>query len=99
MPALTKTHRTETNCARISTQEKCVRWQDVFKDAIDESTCAGLVLKGMRTREGLTQKALAELLGIKTHHISEMEHGKRSIGKAMAHRLADIFKTGYRIFL
>ena len=59
----------------------------------------GLLLKGMRIREGLTQKELAEMIGTKTHHISEMEHGKRSIGKAMAHKLAKALGVGYRVFL
>jgi plasmid maintenance system antidote protein VapI len=47
----------------------------------------------------MTQKDLAELLGAKQHHISEMENGHRSIGKEMAHRLAKIFKTEYKVFL
>ena len=56
------------------------------------------MLRGSRNKANLTQKQLAGLLNISQHHISEMENGKRSIGKGMAKRLATIFKMDYRIF-
>ena len=49
--------------------------------------------------EGLTQAQLAEKIHIKPHHISEMENGKRTIGKEMAKRLAKALNTGYKVFL
>ena len=60
---------------------------------------AGVALRGARKRENLTQKQLAELLGISQTHISEMEHGKRPIGKEMAKRLAKVLKVDYRVLL
>ncbi|MBU4232161.1 MAG: helix-turn-helix domain-containing protein [Proteobacteria bacterium] len=45
------------------------------------------VLSGARFREGLTQAQLATMIGAKPSHISEMEHGKRPIGKEIAKRL------------
>lgn len=59
----------------------------------------GNALRGLRSREELTQKQLAEMIGAKPNHISEMENGKRTIGKGMAKRLAKALKTDYRIFL
>jgi len=59
----------------------------------------GNALRGLRSREELTQKQLAEMIGAKPNHISEMENGKRPIGKGMAKRLAKALKTDYRIFL
>jgi DNA-binding XRE family transcriptional regulator len=50
-------------------------------------------LKNYRTIHELTQAALAEKLGILTHHVSEMENGKRSISKAMALKLSEIFEV------
>ncbi len=49
--------------------------------------------------EGLTQARLAEKINIKPHHVSEMENGKRPIGKEMAKRLAGALNTEYKVFL
>ncbi len=56
-------------------------------------------LKGMRYREGLTQVELAQKTGIRQNHISEMENGKRTIGKETAIKLAEVLDTDYRLFL
>ena len=48
----------------------------------------GLLLSGARFREGLTQAKLAERTGIPRRHISEMENGRRPIGKSNAKKLA-----------
>jgi len=57
------------------------------------------MLRGARFKADLTQKELAEKLGVKQHHICEMEHGRRVIGKAMAKRHSEILKIDYRVFL
>ena len=49
----------------------------------------GILLAGARYREGFTQQGLSERTGIPRRHISEMESGKRPIGKANARKLAD----------
>lgn len=59
----------------------------------------GSAIRGLRPREGLTQEQLAGLLGIKRTNLSEMENGKRPIGKNMAKRLAQVLKTDYKVFL
>ena len=59
----------------------------------------GNAIRGLRLREGLTQKQLAEVLGIKRNNLSEMENGKRPIGKNMAKRLAQVLRTNYKVFL
>jgi DNA-binding XRE family transcriptional regulator len=56
-------------------------------------------LRGLRTREGVTQKELAKALGIRQHHVSEMEKGLRSISKDMAKRIGETYKVSYRVFL
>ena len=78
----------------IPDDEDLLTWEEAFPEI-----GPGDVLKGARDREGLTQTALAEKIGVKPHHISEMENGKRSIGKSMAGRLAGALNTGYKIFL
>jgi DNA-binding XRE family transcriptional regulator len=60
----------------------------------------GLALRGARHREGLTQRALAEATGIPQRHISEMEGGKRQIGRERARKIADALHVpDYRVFL
>lgn len=56
-------------------------------------------LRGLRTREDLTQKELAAALGVRQHHISEMEKGTRSISVDMAKRIGEIYKVSYKVFL
>ena len=58
-----------------------------------------VALRAYRNREGLTQKQLAALTGIPQHHISEMENGKRSIGKERAKKLAAALHCDYRRLL
>ena len=47
----------------------------------------------------ISLKQLAELTGISQHHLSEMENGKRPIGKDTARKLAAALKVDYRVFL
>ena len=70
---------------------------DIFPDLATNRP--GVALRGIRSREGLTQVQLAEKVGIPQRHISEMENGKRPIGKATAHKLAEVLGTDYRLFL
>ncbi len=59
----------------------------------------GDILRGVRAREEMTQAELATEVGVKATHISEMERGKRPIGKDMAKRLAKVLKVNYKVFL
>ena len=73
--------------------------REFFKDAFGGRPEWAVHLRGFRVREGLTQVELAKRLGIRQSQISEMERGKRSIGKAFAKKLADFFHTDYKSFL
>lgn len=59
----------------------------------------GRILRGLRVREDLTQAALAAKAGLKPHHISEMENGKRPMGKDVARRLAAALNADFRTLL
>lgn len=74
-------------------------WRDLFEDPLQAHTEQGLYLKGLRLREGYTQLQLGKLIGVSQNNISAMEHGKRAIGKEMAHRLAHVFNVNYQRFL
>jgi DNA-binding XRE family transcriptional regulator len=59
----------------------------------------GTLLRGARYREDLTQVELAALTGIPRRHISEMENGRRGIGKQTAKRLAQALNIDHRLLL
>jgi transcriptional regulator with XRE-family HTH domain len=65
-----------------------VPWRKAYPEYSDEDL-PGVCLRGSRYRKGLTQKQLADMTGIPQRHISEMENGKRTIGKEMASRLVE----------
>ena len=66
-----------------------------WRDALGYTAEAmpGVLLSGARYREGLTQAQLAEKAGIPRRHISEMESGKRPIGKKNARLLGPGHRT------
>lgn len=80
--------------AILEAEDDSLPLEEVFPDLHQ-----GSAIRGLRLREGLTQEQLARLLGIKRTNLSEMENGKRPIGKNMAKRLAQVLKTDYKVFL
>ena len=78
-------------------ENEAVPWREALniRDEDLPATC----LRGGRTKEGLTQKQLAEKTGIPRCHISAMENGKRPIGKKTARILATALKLDARLFL
>ena len=100
----------------IGTREKIGKLRDYarqigLQDASDNLSIAeafpeyaenplGLALRGARHREGLTQRELAEATGIPQRHISEMEGGKRQIGRERAKKIANaLHLPDYRVLL
>ncbi|MBF0497308.1 MAG: helix-turn-helix transcriptional regulator [Deltaproteobacteria bacterium] len=73
-------------------------WRECFPEIKDEDLPA-ISLRGARGKEELTQKQLADRTGIPQRHISEMEHGKRPIGKERAKVLGKALNIDYRVFL
>ena len=84
----------EAVAAILGAQDESIPLEEVFPDLHQ-----GSAIRGLRLREGLTQEQLARLLGVKRPNLSEMENGKRPIGKNMAKRLAQVLKTDYKVFL
>lgn len=74
-------------------------WQKVAQDRIAQYGEPGLALRGARAKMGLSQVALGEKVGVAQNEISKMEHGKRTISKKMALKLAKALSTDYRVFL
>ena len=83
----------------VKDKEESIPWRNAVTDLIEKYSEAGAALKGARAKEAISQSDLAEKLGIPQSHISDMEHGRRTIGKNMAKRLAKALNVGYKVFL
>lgn len=81
----------------LSDMEDTIDYRDVFPEFAGNER--QIAVKAYRTREGLTQEQLANLAGIPRRHISDMENGRRSIGKENARKLAQALNVDYRMFL
>ena len=68
--------------------------EEVFPDAHP-----GTALRGLRVREGITQKQLAERVQITQTRVSEMENGVRPISIDMAKKIGNVFGVSYKVFL
>lgn len=79
--------------------EKSIPAEKVLLELADDIQRPASMLRGARYKAGMTQKKLAGVLEIYQHHLSEMEHGKRPIGKNMAKKLAETLDCDYRVFL
>jgi hypothetical protein len=71
--------------------------EEVFPEVLTNK--GGVVLRGSRYKDDLTQEQLSGLTGIPRPHISGMERGARPIGKENARKLAAAFHCDYRLFL
>ena len=83
--------------AEADTRET-VPWREALPP-IPDAERPGRLLRAARSREDMTQVQLARLTGIPQRHISEMEHGKRPIGKDRAKKLAEILKIDCHLLL
>ena len=75
-----------------------VPWREAFPELVS-GTEAGHALRGARLRAEWTQARLSERSGIPQRHISEMENGKRPIGKKNACKLGAILSVDWRLLL
>ena len=74
-----------------------VPWRESF--SYSDEQLPGVALTGARGKEEMTQRELSKLTGIPQRHISEMENGKRPIGKESAKKLGKALNISYKIFL
>ena len=75
-----------------------VPWREAFPQ-YDDKDLPGINLRASRQREAMTQIELSKRTGIPQRHISEMENGKRPIGKAIAKKLGEALNISYKVFL
>ena len=74
-------------------------WNKLAADRIEKYKKAGLVLRGARYREGVSQKELAKLCNISQDNLSKIENGRRTVGEKVAKRLAEALHFDYRLLL
>lgn len=80
-------------------ETETITHEEFFTKYFPGESNGSVSLRGARGKENMSQVRLAELTGIPQRHISEMEHGKRVIGKETARKLAKALKVDYRTFL
>lgn len=76
-----------------------IDWREVAKESIDKYKQAGMVLRGARFREGLSQKELSKRSGVSQDNISRIENGKRVVGEKVAKKLSKPLKINYLLLL
>lgn len=76
-----------------------VEWEVLAKERINKHKKSGLVLRGMRYREGFSQKELANRSGIHQNEISKIENGKRGVGEKVAKKLAKALHFNHKLLL
>lgn len=80
-------------------EDEPIEWEVLAKDRIAKHGKKGLVLRGMRYREDLSQKDLAKKSGVTQNEISKIENGKRSVGEKVAKRLAKALNFDYKLLM
>ena len=80
-------------------EHNSVDWTVIAKDSIEKHKQAGMVLRGARFREGMSQKELARLSGVSQDNISRIENGKRKVGEKVAKKLATPLQIDYMLLL
>jgi ribosome-binding protein aMBF1 (putative translation factor) len=81
-------------------QEESIPWRELAKDRISAAGSESAhMVRSARQSANMTQVELATLLKMPQANLSQVETGKRSIGKSLAKKLAKIFNLDYRVFL
>ena len=84
---------------KVSNEEDYMSIEDVFSDLTEEYGEPGVLLRGLRFREGLSQNEFAKKMNMSQANLSAIENGRRSIGKILAKRISEVFDVDYRMFL
>ncbi len=73
--------------------------EEVFPDIEDPNKRIGIIFRGIRYKNNLTQAEVAKKLNLDQSDVSKIEKGKRPIGKALAKKIEQEFGINYRRFL
>jgi DNA-binding XRE family transcriptional regulator len=93
-------HAVETLLGQLDeSDESSIPASRLFPDLDDPKKTPGIALRGVRLRHNMTQKQMAEKIGIAQGDLSKMEKGDRVIGKKLAIRIGEALGIDYRRFL
>ena len=75
-------------------------WREALGEVLERHGGeAAAMVRACRDAKGMTQQQLAEAVGVQKTHVSEIERGKRSVGKTLARKLGAALDVDYRMFL
>ena len=80
-------------------RQKNISADEVFRDMDKKYGEAGALLRGLRSRENLSQVEFAKRIKVTQANLSKMESGARPIGKIIAMRISKAFDVNYKYFL
>ena len=89
-----KEYLEKQGCVYIDEEQDLMDAKGLFA----ERTPANMLI-GARGKENITQIQLSKITGIPRRHISDMENGRRPIGKQNAMKLEKALNISYRLFL
>jgi len=89
-----KQYLEKQGCILINDEQELINARELFAERTPSN-----MLIGARSKENITQIQLSELTGIPRRHISDMENGRRPIGKQNAIKLGEALNINYRLFL
>ena len=73
-------------------------WPELNRhDNFTDNEMIGIILKGAREKEDMTQRMLGDEIGYKPPIINQMENGKRKVGYFEAKKIANILNIDYRL--
>ncbi len=84
---------------RIISYDTSLTADEFFESINKQYTKAGVLLRGLRLREGMTQQWFAKKIHVTQANLSKIELGYRPIGRVIAQRIEKVFGVNYRLFL
>ena len=79
--------------------EKSIDARELYPELNDPVKRAAIAFHGTRLRLGLTQKEMAEKLGLSQSDVSKIEKGEREISRKLAMRIGEKLGIDYKRFL
>ena len=78
-------------------------YEDWFETDLHKEIAADMkpcdYLRNFREAQNITQKDLAEEIGVRVNYLSDMETGQRTISRMKAKKLAEIFNVPPAVFI